>query len=163
MQAISRLMVVLVLVTLIGVQGTALLAQDDEEDAEDKIGWSNMTDLSLVVTEGNSNTETFGFANRLRRNWEKARFTLRLESVRSNTADDTFARVGGDPENPGDIVISEALTHSDGSLNDWLELHNTTDRDADISESGICHLRDAPVIEPNGLGQLADLIQEGLD
>jgi hypothetical protein len=35
--------------------------------------------------------------------------------------------------NPEDIVISEALTHSDGPLGDWLELHNTSDRDVDLS------------------------------
>jgi hypothetical protein len=35
--------------------------------------------------------------------------------------------------NPDDIVISEALTHSDGQVGDWLELHNTTDRSIDLS------------------------------
>ncbi|MEX2187944.1 MAG: lamin tail domain-containing protein [Pirellulales bacterium] len=45
---------------------------------------------------------------------------------------------GGSPSapdggfNPDDIVISEALTHSDGIQGDWFELHNTTDRDVDV-------------------------------
>jgi hypothetical protein len=34
--------------------------------------------------------------------------------------------------NPDSVVISEALTHSDGELGDWLELHNTTRSDIDI-------------------------------
>lgn len=112
MQGISRLMIVFVLATLLGVYDAPLLAQDEDEAEEAKIGWSNMTDLSLVVTEGNSNTETFGFANRLRRNWEKSRFTLRLEAVRSNTADDTFA-VAESPDNPDDVVIVRPAKTSD--------------------------------------------------
>ena len=71
----------------------SLLAQDEDEEA---LGWSNETDLSLVVTEGNSSTDTFGFKNLLRRNWKKARYTFRIDAVRSNTADDPIAVI-----NPG--------------------------------------------------------------
>ena len=63
-------------------------AQDEEEE---ELGWSNVTDLSLVVTEGNSSTETLGFKNKLRRNWTGARYTFRIDAVRSNTADDPIA------------------------------------------------------------------------
>jgi hypothetical protein len=35
--------------------------------------------------------------------------------------------------NPGSVVISEALTHNDVPVGDWLELHNTTANDIDIS------------------------------
>lgn len=63
----------------------------EEESEEDRLGWSNVTDLSLVITDGNSSTETFGFKNRLRRNWARARYTFRIDSVRSNTADDPIA------------------------------------------------------------------------
>ena len=104
MQLTSRPVAALILGTLIGLSTIPMMAQEDEESSEDKIGWSNATDLSLVVTEGNSSTEPFGFQNRLRRNWKKARFLLRLEAVRSNTADDTFAEIV-DPENPDDLVI----------------------------------------------------------
>ncbi len=104
MKFVSTRVVVFTLVTLIGLSATPMMAQEDEESPEDEIGWSNVTDLSLVVTEGNSSTETFGFQNRLRRNWKRARFLLRLEAVRSNTADDTFAEIV-DPENPEDLVI----------------------------------------------------------
>ncbi len=74
-------------------------AQDEgEEEAE--LGWSNVTDLSLVVTEGNSSTETFGLKNLLRRSWARARYTFRIDAVRSNTADDPIAvlREGSDTE-----------------------------------------------------------------
>ena len=82
---------------------TSLAAQEEEEE-EKKLGWSNVTDLSLVVTEGNSSTETFGFKNRLQRNWERSRGLLRLEAVRSNTADDQYALVE-DLDNPDDFII----------------------------------------------------------
>lgn len=65
------------------------LAQDEGEEVE--LGWFNETDLSLVVTDGNSSTETFGLKNRLRRNWARARYTFRIDAVRSNTADDPIA------------------------------------------------------------------------
>ncbi|MBN2474241.1 MAG: lamin tail domain-containing protein [Pirellulales bacterium] len=41
--------------------------------------------------------------------------------------------IGGSPgeadpgPNPGDLVINELLSHTDGFLGDWVELHNTTD------------------------------------
>lgn len=82
---------------------TSLAAQEEDEE-EKKLGWSNVTDLSLVVTEGNSSTETFGFKNRLQRNWERSRGLLRLEAVRSNTADDQYALVE-DLDNPDDFII----------------------------------------------------------
>lgn len=77
-------------------------AQDEEEP---KLGWTNETDLSLVITEGNSSTETLGFKNRLRRNWKKARYTFRLDAVRSNTADDPIAVVS-DPDSTDYEIVA---------------------------------------------------------
>ncbi len=54
---------------------------------------------------------------------------------------------GGSPgaadpgDSPGSVVINEALTHTDDPPNDWIELHNTTDDDVDLSGwylSGMC-------------------------
>jgi hypothetical protein len=36
--------------------------------------------------------------------------------------------------NPGAVVINELLAHSDGYPNDWIELHNTTAEEVDISD-----------------------------
>ena len=57
-----------------------------------------------MVTSGNSDTETFGFKNFLRHRWERSQFRLRLEGVRSKTADDRFAVVdfGELPSDPPD-------------------------------------------------------------
>ena len=69
---------------------TASRAQVEVEEGEE-LGWSNATDLSLVVTDGNSSTETLGFNNYLDHLWSNARYSLRIEAVRSNTADDPYA------------------------------------------------------------------------
>ena len=49
-------------------------------------GWSNATELSVVRTQGNAETQTFGFKNTLRRNWTRARTRLRIDGVRARTA-----------------------------------------------------------------------------
>ena len=74
-----------------------------EEADEPELGWSNEMDLSLVVTEGNSSTDTLGFKNLLQRNWKRARYTFRVDAVRSNTADDSIAVV--DNQDPPNIEI----------------------------------------------------------
>ena len=78
----------LCLLLLLGLGSSPALAQDD--DAERELGWSNTTDLSLVITQGNSAANTLGFANRLRHVWEDARFQLDVNGVRSKTSDDRF-------------------------------------------------------------------------
>ena len=70
-------------------QGAEGLAQaggagDDDEPP----GWTNATELSLVRTQGNAATQTFGFKNTLRRNWSAARLRLRVDGVRARTAGD---------------------------------------------------------------------------
>ena len=92
---------------LLTASSTTAAAQEAEEAevAEDDTGWSNETELSLVVTQGNSDTQTFGFKSALKRQWERAEYSLRLESVRSDTADDRYAIV--DPDNEEDFILIE--------------------------------------------------------
>jgi hypothetical protein len=66
------------------------LAQEDEEESSK---WSNATDFSLVVTEGNSETKTFGFKNSLKWSGEESRFRLKFDAVSSETADDRYLLV----------------------------------------------------------------------
>ena len=70
---------------------TFIRTQDDlqEADAED-IGWSNATELSVVRTQGNADTQTFGFKNTLRRNWTGARARLRVDGIRARASGDRF-------------------------------------------------------------------------
>ena len=61
----------------------------DDPGAED-IGWSNATELSVVRTHGNAETQTFGFKNTLRRNWTGARARLRVDGIRARASGDRF-------------------------------------------------------------------------
>jgi len=78
-----------------------------------KLGWSNSTDLSLVITAGNSAAQTWGFSDKLRHVWKDARFELEGNVVRSDTSDDRFFMVGpglefpvgGAPANPPTSLI----------------------------------------------------------
>jgi len=79
------------LLALLVVASSTVARAQVEVEEDEELGWSNSTDLSLVVTDGNSSTETLGLNNHLTRLWSDARYTLRLEAVRSNTADDPFA------------------------------------------------------------------------
>jgi len=85
----------------------------DKAKEPPKLGWSNSTDLSLVVTAGNSAAQTWGFSDDLRYVWRDARFTFEANVVRSNTSDDRFFLVapglefpiGGAPANPATSLV----------------------------------------------------------
>jgi putative salt-induced outer membrane protein YdiY len=79
-------------------------AQEEEED-KPETGWSNETELSFVATQGNSDTQTFGLKSVTLRRWLEARYTLRLEAVRSNTAADRYA-VADDSAPDGFVLVS---------------------------------------------------------
>ena len=68
-------------------------AQQATEDDEAELGWFNAAELSIVHTGGNSNTQTFGFRNTLRKVWPTARFRFKLDGLWSKTADDRFLLV----------------------------------------------------------------------
>jgi hypothetical protein len=79
-------------------------------------GWSNSTDLSLVLTAGNSTTRTWGFSEELRHVWTNARFQFEANVVRSDTPDDRFFLiapglefpVGGAPANPATSLVVQS-------------------------------------------------------
>jgi hypothetical protein len=64
--------------------------EEDGDGQSRETGWFNTTELSLVLTEGNSNTDSLGFKNVLTRAWERDKLVLKLDAVRSDTADDRF-------------------------------------------------------------------------
>jgi hypothetical protein len=96
---------------LVGVESVG--AQDKAKDPP-KLGWSNSTDLSLVLTAGNSAAQTWGFSDQLRHVRKDARFEFEVNIVRSNTSDDRFFQiapglefpVGGAPANPATSLIT---------------------------------------------------------
>ena len=63
------------------------------QEEEPELGWSNTTEFSLVGTSGNSDTQTVGFKDLLRKKMKSSAFRLRVEGVRAESADDRFAVV----------------------------------------------------------------------
>jgi putative salt-induced outer membrane protein YdiY len=70
---------------------TADGAMAQEEEKEKELGWSNVADLGLVVTSGNSPTSTFTFDDKLTYTWERAGLSFRVGGLRNQKADDTIA------------------------------------------------------------------------
>jgi hypothetical protein len=52
--------------------------------------WSNSTELSLVVTEGNSSVQTFGLKDTFEYKISKGRARFRIDALRSDTSDDPY-------------------------------------------------------------------------
>src|SRR5262245_30159181 len=109
------------LVALIGAGLERAFAQDKsqaEGKEEPKLGWSNSTDLSLVVTGGNSDSVTLGFSNQLRHVRKEDRFEFDVSVVRVNKSDDRFFMVepglefpvGGAPTNPTTTLVKPQPT-----------------------------------------------------
>ena len=80
----------LLLFTLCCVLPASAQEAEDEEE-EKKLGWSNVADVGLVVTAGNSSTSTFSFDDKLTYAWEGADFIFRAGALRVRTPDDPFA------------------------------------------------------------------------
>ncbi len=79
-------------------------------DPGEDLGWSNATELSVVRTAGNAETQTFGFKNTLRRNWNGARARLRFDGIRARAAGDRF------------LVVEPGLRFRPGEQPDGFEI-----------------------------------------
>jgi hypothetical protein len=90
----------------------------DKPKEPPKLGWSNNTDLSLVITAGNSAAQTWGFSDDLRHVWTNARFRFEANVVRSDASDDRFFLVvpglefpvGGAPASPATSLVTPEPT-----------------------------------------------------
>jgi hypothetical protein len=92
---------VLILLALASVEQA--LGQEEEEK---KVGWSNVADLGLVVTGGNSNTSTLTFDDKLTRTWQNATLQFRFGGLRTNTTDDRIAIITG----PEDFAVIDDVS-----------------------------------------------------
>lgn len=82
--------------------------------------WANETELSIVFTQGNSDTNTVGFKDTLTRRWADASFRLKLEALRSDTSDDWFQQVDpgytwlpGEPPPPATSTLVKPKSEPD--------------------------------------------------
>jgi len=78
---------------------TPLHAQESEGDGKD-LGWSNVANLGVVATSGNSSTFTANVDDRLGYAWQRADLAIRLGGLVSKKTDDRFA-VGS----PDDFMV----------------------------------------------------------
>ena len=115
----KRCVMALWLVALLGAGVDDARAQTQTPAKEEpKLGWSNSTDLSLVVKGGNSEALTLGFADKLTHVWKDARFDSEVSGLRSDTSDDHFFLVepglefpvGGAPSNPAKSLVKPSPT-----------------------------------------------------
>ena len=149
----------------LALAATGAAAQDRGADADDGLrAWTNATELSVVRTQGNAETQTFGFKNTLRRNWDAARLRLRVDGVRSRSAgerilvvepgfrflpgerragfDTGVARAGGAPdveqyfvEGRVELTISERFFWNAGTS--WDRNHDAGIRNRYVSFGGV--------------------------
>jgi len=96
-------------VTLAGALPFAARAQD-KPPAEKKIGWGDSAELAYVATSGNSNVNTLGFKNTLKRTWDNALLEIIAAGIRSESTTTTHVVSSAGP--PVDISedSSSALT-----------------------------------------------------
>ncbi len=74
----------LVMVLLAGLVVLPAFAADEKET-----GWSSTAEVGLVVTSGNSETETLSFKDETTRTWEKSSFRLKAGAIRAETTTTT--------------------------------------------------------------------------
>jgi putative salt-induced outer membrane protein YdiY len=67
------------------------------------LGWSNVTELSFVLTGGNASSSTFGFKDTAEHLWEKVSLKLSAGAVRSRSGITTRTATG----TPEDFTVSE--------------------------------------------------------
>lgn len=96
-------------VILAGALPFAARAQDKPPD-EKKIGWGDSAELAYVATSGNSNVNTLGFKNTLKRTWDNALLEIIAAGIRSESTTTTHIVSSAGP--PVDINedSSSALT-----------------------------------------------------
>ncbi len=75
---------------------------------EEKTGWSDEAELSLVSTSGNSESSSIGFKNTLVRRWESSALEIRAGAIRAES--DTITRfcVGVDADTCSEEETSES-------------------------------------------------------
>jgi putative salt-induced outer membrane protein YdiY len=86
------------------VMGPALAAEGEEAATAPKGPWSDSTELSLVATEGNAKSLSFGLKNTLEYKKEKSLWRLRVDALRTDESDDNYLQVdSGLIFEPGEI------------------------------------------------------------
>lgn len=103
--------------------------------ADEELGWSDTAEFGFVATDGNTETSTLGFKNKLRRAWESSSFELKAGGIRVETTTTTSFAVG---TTTSFIVTEESdteVTAENYYLNGRFD-HKLTDRFFWYTEAG---------------------------
>lgn len=96
--------------------GAALLFSGPVLAADEEIGWASVAELSLVVTDGNSENTTFGFGDTTTRTWENALLTLKAGGIRAESTQFSRVAVG----TPMSFVVNETKSTRLDTERYWL-------------------------------------------
>lgn len=97
----GRALMAMIVLVLIGAQN--IQAQDDEEK---KLGWFFTAELSLVRTNGNSESSTIGFGGTARRVWERSALLFEGGGTQTQSTLKTRTAVGISPTD-FDVVVDK--------------------------------------------------------
>jgi putative salt-induced outer membrane protein YdiY len=89
---------------VVAAMAAALLPGSVVGQDERTLGWSDVAELTFVLTAGNASSSTFGLKNTAERLWEKTSFKLSFGAVRTESGTTTRTATGT-PEN---FTISES-------------------------------------------------------
>lgn len=89
---------------LVAVTGLLTTVPVGAETAETKKAWSDTAELSLVATDGNSESQTLGFKNIYKRSWDGSSIEITAAGIRSESTDVTRTAFG----TPTAFVVNEA-------------------------------------------------------
>jgi len=81
---------------LVMIAALALVIIGMPAHAEDETGWSSTAELGLVITGGNSDTQTLSFKDETTRAWERSSLRFRAGAIRAETTT-TIQTASGDP------------------------------------------------------------------
>jgi len=80
-------------IVLGALAGAHVAGAADETEEKPPGPWTTATELSLVMTDGNSSVQSFGFKGTLQYKTKQGRSRLRIDSLRSDTSDDPYLLV----------------------------------------------------------------------
>jgi putative salt-induced outer membrane protein YdiY len=104
---VTRARLVLVTVAALALARAARGADEETVAEKPPSPWSDSTELSLVFTEGNSNTESLGLKNTLEYTNARGRAGLKIDALRTGKSDDSFLLVEpGLTFEPGEVLVS---------------------------------------------------------
>ncbi|MBT8398320.1 MAG: hypothetical protein KJN92_15205, partial [Gemmatimonadetes bacterium] len=82
----------------VGLLASALVPGDLLAQDERPLGWTDVAELTFVLTAGNASSSTFGLKNTAERLWENSSFKLTFGAVRTSSGITTRTATGT-PEN----------------------------------------------------------------